>query len=169
MARGVAKARFRPYNRVMDLKSAHDPAQDHSHCEGHGEHAQGLRLTSGRRAILDLLCAEGKPMGAYDMIEKLVAQGGKRLAPISAHRALDFLLDNGLAHRLSSKNTYLACGHHHGKHAAGFHDLRQVRRGERADVGAAWPGPRRAGGRGGICAARADGGSNRRCAACRGA
>lgn len=97
----------------MEPRSAHS-LHDHSHCEGHGEHTHGLRLTAGRRAILDLLCAEAKPMGAYDMIEKLAASGGKRLAPISVYRALDFLLENGLVHRLSSKNAYLACGHHHG-------------------------------------------------------
>ncbi len=86
---------------------------DHSHCEGHGEHTRGLRLTAGRRAVLDLLCEEGKPLGAYEMIEKLAAKGGKRLAPISVYRTLDFLLENGLVHRLSSRNAYLACGHHH--------------------------------------------------------
>lgn len=96
----------------MESKDRHH-SHDHSHCEGHGEHTQGLRLTSGRRAILDLLCAEARPLGAYDMIEKLAAQGGKRLAPISVYRALDFLLENGLVHRLSSRNAYLACGHHH--------------------------------------------------------
>ena len=115
VARGVAKTRRRPYNRSMDSKSAPEDPHDHSHCEGHGEHTHGLRLTSGRQAILDLLCAEGRPMGAYDMIEKLAAQGGKRLAPVSVYRALDFLQENGLVHRLSSKNAYLACGHHHGK------------------------------------------------------
>lgn len=91
----------------------HTPAQDHSQCEGHGDHASGLRLTAGRRAVLDLLCAEGKPLGAYDMIDKLALKGGKRLAPISVYRALDFLLENGLVHRLSSRNAYMACGHRH--------------------------------------------------------
>jgi Fur family transcriptional regulator, zinc uptake regulator len=100
----------------MDSKSAHPPLQDHSHCEGHGAHTHGLRLTAGRRAILDLLCAEARPLGAYDMIDKLAAQGGKRLAPISVYRALDFLLENGLVHRLSSRNAYLACGHRHAAH-----------------------------------------------------
>ena len=94
------------------IASSHH-AHDHSHCEGHGEHTLGLRLTPGRRAVLDLLCAEARPLGAYDMIEKLVAQGGKRLAPISVYRALDFLLESGLVHRLSSRNAYLACGHRH--------------------------------------------------------
>ena len=98
----------------MDSKSAaHDP-HDHAHCEGHGEHARGLRLTAGRRAILDLLCDAGKPLGAYEMIDRLAAAGGKRLAPISVYRALDFLLENGLVHRLSSRNAYIACGHRHG-------------------------------------------------------
>ena len=102
------------YGLEMESKSV-DPLapHDHSHCEGHGENTRGLRLTAGRRAILDLLCAEAKPLGAYDMIDKLAAQGGKRLAPISVYRALDFLLDNGLVHRLSSRNAYLACGHRH--------------------------------------------------------
>ena len=113
---GVAQKSPQPYNPAMESKTAPGVAahtHDHSHCEGHGEHTRGLRLTSGRRAILDLLCAEGKPMGAYDMIEKLAAAGGKRLAPISVYRALDFLLENGLVHRLASRNAYLACGHHH--------------------------------------------------------
>ncbi len=99
----------------MESSAAH-PHADHSHCEGHGEHARGLRLTAGRRAILDLLCAEGKPLGAYDMIERLAKAGGKRLAPISVYRALDFLVEHGLVHRLSSRNAFLACGH---RHAAG--------------------------------------------------
>ena len=37
----------------------------------------------GRRAILDLLCEEARPLGAYDMIEKLAAKGGKRSSSLS--------------------------------------------------------------------------------------
>ncbi len=111
---GVALLYANLYGSHMESKSMTPPVtHDHSHCEGHGEHARGLRLTAGRRAILDLLCAEARPLGAYDMIDKLAAQGGKRLAPISVYRALDFLLENGLVHRLSSRNAYLACGHRH--------------------------------------------------------
>lgn len=109
--RGLASGRGEFYTAPMESHATHP--HDHSHCEGHGEHTRGLRLTAGRRAILDLLCAEAKPLGAYDMIEKLAAKGGKRLAPISVYRALDFLLENGLVHRLSSRNAYLACGHTH--------------------------------------------------------
>ncbi|WP_034994440.1 Fur family transcriptional regulator [Beijerinckia mobilis] len=74
----------------------------------------GVPLTPGRRRILDLLAQERKPLGAYQMIEKIGEATGKRPAPISIYRALDFLLENGLIHRLASCNSYLACRHGHG-------------------------------------------------------
>ncbi len=47
------------------------------------------------------------------MIDRLATATGKRPAPISVYRALDFLVDNGLVHRLASRNAFLACGHGH--------------------------------------------------------
>lgn len=73
----------------------------------------GITLTPGRRRILELLACEGRPLGAYDLIEKVAQATGKRPAPISVYRALDFLLENGLVHRLASRNMFLACGHGH--------------------------------------------------------
>ena len=73
----------------------------------------GVKLTASRRLILEILAREGRPLGAYDMIEKVAASTGKRPAPVSIYRALDFLLDNSLVHRLASRNAYLACGHGH--------------------------------------------------------
>lgn len=87
---------------------------DHSACEGHGSHLHGVRLTPGRRVILDMLCAAGKPLGAYDMIDLLAQGGKKRAAPITVYRALDFLVEHGLVHRLASRNAFLACSHRHG-------------------------------------------------------
>ena len=72
-----------------------------------------LSLTPGRRRILEILAREGRPLGAYEMIDRVAAATGKRPAPISIYRALDFLLENGLIHRLASRNAYLACGHGH--------------------------------------------------------
>jgi Fur family transcriptional regulator, zinc uptake regulator len=73
----------------------------------------GVKLTASRRRILEILAAEGRPLGAYDLIEKVAQTSAKRPAPISIYRALDFLLENGLVHRLASRNAYLACGHGH--------------------------------------------------------
>ena len=41
------------------------------------------------------------------------ARTGRRLAPITIYRALDFLIAQGLAHRLASRNAYVACPHGH--------------------------------------------------------
>ncbi len=86
---------------------------DHAHCEGHGDHLAGLNLTPGRKSILDMLCAAGKPLGAYEMIDRLVGANGRRPAPISVYRSLDYLVENGLVHRLASRNAFLACAHKH--------------------------------------------------------
>lgn len=72
-----------------------------------------VSLTPGRRRILEILVHEGRPLGAYEMIDRIAEATGKRPAPISVYRALDFLLENGLIHRLSSRNAFLACGHGH--------------------------------------------------------
>jgi Fur family zinc uptake transcriptional regulator len=73
----------------------------------------GVKLTASRRRVLEILAAEGRPLGAYDLIERVAETTAKRPAPISIYRALDFLLENGLIHRLASRNAYLACGHGH--------------------------------------------------------
>jgi Fur family transcriptional regulator, zinc uptake regulator len=72
-----------------------------------------ISLTPGRRRILEILAREGRPLGAYEMIDRVAETTGKRPAPISVYRALDFLLENSLIHRLASRNAYLACGHGH--------------------------------------------------------
>ena len=71
-------------------------------------------LTPARRRALDILEKANRPLGAYEMIELMADEKGKRPAPISVYRALGYLLDNGLAHRLASKNAFVACGHSHG-------------------------------------------------------
>jgi len=48
------------------------------------------------------------------MIDMMRDAKGKRPAPISVYRALGYLLDNGLAHRLASQNAFIVCGHAHG-------------------------------------------------------
>lgn len=94
---------------------SHEMHTDHSACEGHGENLSKVKLTPARRAMLDILCDERKPLGAYELIDRIAERSGKRPAPISVYRVLDFLVENGLAHRLASRNAYLACAHHHGR------------------------------------------------------
>jgi Fur family zinc uptake transcriptional regulator len=88
---------------------------DHRRCAadalGHAEELsrrEGLRFTTQRRKVLEALLASHIPASAYDVIDRIAGEG-KRLAPISVYRALDFLVENGFAHRIESKNAYVAC------------------------------------------------------------
>ncbi len=75
---------------------------------------RGLRLTPIRRRALEALHADHRPVGAYDLADRISPADGRRLAPISIYRALDFLVEQGFVHRLSSRNAYIACLHGHG-------------------------------------------------------
>jgi len=96
------------------------PAPDHDHVScasaaiAHAEDlcaARAQRLTPMRRQVLEALLASHKPLGAYEIMERLADNG--RPAPITVYRALDFLRDNGLVHRLESRNAFVACVHEH--------------------------------------------------------
>ena len=73
---------------------------------------RGQRLTPIRRRVLGTLLASHKPLGAYEIIERLASKGA-RPAPITAYRALEFLRQNGLVHRIESRNAFIACVHNH--------------------------------------------------------
>ena len=94
------------------------PSRDHSHCahDPARAHGHGIELTPARRRVLDELCAAGGPLGAYEMIDRVAKATGKRPAPISIYRVLDYLVENGLVHRLASRNAFMACGHGHDAH-----------------------------------------------------
>jgi Fur family zinc uptake transcriptional regulator len=73
-----------------------------------------IRLTSLREQVLTLLWNSHKPLGAYQLLEMMQQQnraGGndKPLAPPTVYRALDFLVEQGLAHRISSLNAFIGC------------------------------------------------------------
>ena len=73
---------------------------------------RGQRLTPIRRRVLAALLGSHNPLGAYEIIDRL-APKGPRPAPITAYRALEFLRENGLVHRIESRNAFIACVHNH--------------------------------------------------------
>ncbi len=79
-----------------------------------GAKAAAQGLTPARQRALDILTRANRPVGAYEMIDLMAGADGKRPAPVSVYRALGYLLDNGLAHRIESKNAFVVCGHAHG-------------------------------------------------------
>lgn len=80
---------------------------------------RNLRFTDLRKQVLELVCKSSQPVGAYHLLDELRGCG-RSAAPPTVYRALDFLLEQGLVHRLATNNTYLACAHPQHPHAAVF-------------------------------------------------
>jgi Fur family zinc uptake transcriptional regulator len=79
---------------------------------------RGARLTDLRRRVLESVWASHRPIGAYAILEAL--RRGGRAAPPTVYRALDFLIENGLAHRIASFNAYVGCARPGEPHAGQF-------------------------------------------------
>ncbi len=101
-------------------------AHDHSHC-AHGLLAQaealaesrGARLTPVRRRVLEILLEAHRAIGAYEVLERLVRDGFGNQPPV-VYRALDFLVEQGFAHRISRLNAFSACTHPGTSHTPAF-------------------------------------------------
>lgn len=81
--------------------------------------ARGLRLTPVRLRSLEILLAEHRAMGAYDLLA-ILAQEGLGAQPPVAYRALDFLVKAGFAHKIEALNAYIACAHLGAEHTPAF-------------------------------------------------
>ena len=91
------------------------PRHDHLACISDGLaraesvcHDRSERFTENRRAVLEVLLAEHRPVGAYEILERFDWKG-RRPAPAQIYRALAFLEALGLVHRIASRNAYVAC------------------------------------------------------------
>jgi Fur family zinc uptake transcriptional regulator len=80
---------------------------------------RGARLTPLRRRVLELVWSSHRPVGAYDILGRL-DDGRRKPAPPTVYRALEFLIDHGLVHRIESMNAYLGCNHPEDAHAGQF-------------------------------------------------
>ena len=79
----------------------------------------GLQFTPVRRRVLEILLAEHRAIGAYDILDRLRDEGLGSQPPV-AYRALDFLVDNGFAHKVEKLNAFVACGHSGQEHTPAF-------------------------------------------------
>ena len=84
------------------------------HCTAHR-----LHFTPVRRRVLEILLQRHSALGAYDILAVLTREGLGSQPPV-AYRALDFLVRNGLAHRIERLNAYTACLHPDRDHVPAF-------------------------------------------------
>lgn len=81
--------------------------------------AEGLRLTPVRRRVLEILLESHRAMRAYEVLERMQAEG-LGAQPPAAYRVLDFLTSNGFAHRIEALNAFVACTHPGEHHVPAF-------------------------------------------------
>ena len=80
---------------------------------------RGTRLTKLRRRVLEIVLGSETPQGAYAILD-ILRNDGHLGAPPTVYRSLDFLLEQGLIHRLSSINVFFACKYPSERHSGQF-------------------------------------------------
>ncbi|MGH7210638.1 MAG: Fur family transcriptional regulator, partial [Acetobacteraceae bacterium] len=83
----------------------------------------GGRFTETRRSVLALVLAAREPIGAYTLLDRLKAEKANA-TPVTIYRALGFLQEHGLVHKVERLNAFIGCSepderHRHG-HAVQF-------------------------------------------------
>ncbi len=90
---------------------------DHRDCQHHQLSVarelcakRNIRLTARRLQVLEILLESHQPMGAYEILACMHrAQNNQVIAPPIVYRALEFLLAEGLVHRIESKKAFISC------------------------------------------------------------
>ncbi len=108
----ITDQRFTPHDHRRCIKAAMEEAIRICH-ERNG------RLTEQRKRVLELVWSSHQPIGAYTILEQLRGEGFNG-APPTVYRALEFLLDHGLIHRIESLNAYTGCSHPGDEHTGQF-------------------------------------------------
>ena len=113
-------------SRKPALGPFHTSTHDHGNCidEALDRAAQlcegrGARLTRLRRDVLALVWRGHEPVGAYPILDAL-RRSHRGAAPATVYRALDFLIEHGLIHRIESLNAYVGCPQPERPHVSQF-------------------------------------------------
>jgi Fur family zinc uptake transcriptional regulator len=69
--------------------------------------------------VLELVWSSHSPAGAYEILARL-NEDGQPAAPTSVYRALEFLIEADLVHRLDSLNAFIGCPDPHEPHTGQF-------------------------------------------------
>jgi Fur family zinc uptake transcriptional regulator len=114
----------------MVERHRHSPAESSSSSPGRTERAlraveatcrdRGVQFTPIRCSVLEALLRQGHLTGAYELMNELERVLGRRLAPPTVYRALDFLLEQGFITKIESRNAYVPCAHPDHPHACVF-------------------------------------------------
>jgi Fur family transcriptional regulator, zinc uptake regulator len=77
-------------------------------------------LTRNQHIVFDALLSASSPLTAYKILDLPAVQHEGLKAPLTIYRALEGLLEKGLAHRIESLNAFVACSSAPHEDSAGF-------------------------------------------------
>jgi Fur family zinc uptake transcriptional regulator len=103
----AAIAARRSQTRLMSQSDAADISERLARAEASCA-LRGAKLTDIRRTVLELILQAGEPIGAYALLDRLKDKSGQGKPP-TVYRALDFLLAQGLIHRVERLNAFVSC------------------------------------------------------------
>ena len=76
---------------------------------------RGAQLTPIRHKVLELIWESHEAVKAYDLLER-IKPFNDSAKPATVYRALDFLIEQRLIHRVESMNAFIGCNHVEGRH-----------------------------------------------------
>lgn len=82
--------------------------------------ARGAQFTELRRRLLETLWEVRQPLGAYEALHRLEGSWGRKIMPTTVYRALGFLVEQGFAARIESRNAYVPYAHPDHLHTSVF-------------------------------------------------
>ena len=80
---------------------------------------RGARFTEQRKLVYRIVSKSKKPITAYEILAKM-EKDVKNVKPPQAYRALDFLMAQGLVHKIESLNAFVACHADHNHQGSQF-------------------------------------------------
>jgi len=78
-----------------------------------------VSLTPLRKRVLEIVWRGHEPIGAYEILAE-IGKDREKVGPPTVYRALEFLRDAGLVHRVDALNAFVGCDHPDEGHAAQF-------------------------------------------------
>ena len=76
---------------------------------------RGAQLTPMRHKVLELIWESHQAVKAYDLLER-IKPFNDSAKPATVYRALDFLIEQKLIHRVESMNAFIGCNQLESKH-----------------------------------------------------
>ncbi len=80
---------------------------------------RGLRMTTQRRRVLEVILRAERALGAYEIMHRL-SDYEATPAPPTVYRVLDFLVEQGLIHKIETLHAFIGCNHPEHPHNSQF-------------------------------------------------